>query len=254
MIEVAYRSHRVRMMLLNTLSLSIGVWYLGVLAAGSVLAQADPVEKEDDKNHPVTVDFGSIVSPCPVDELPALSVALTPTADATALLVRVDTTGLFSLATPGHPKTTSQPTTQPSVESRFRKVVKGVAHRMELPLVCLPDRQEGQLVLHVEARNARDEIINELEVALNGYAVQGRLYYGLQSPVALMQAHILDLEQAGLISPEESLRRRQELTTRRESARQPASPYHDANRDAGRQPGSRKDQLSETGSTERKDP
>ncbi|MCH7813265.1 MAG: hypothetical protein IID40_04510 [Planctomycetes bacterium] len=244
----------------NTIAFSCGAWSLSALAAGVVVAHADPADKEDDKNHPVTVDFGSMVSPCPVSELPPLSVVLTPTADAATLVVRVEAVGLFALATPGYANTASRPTTQPTMERRFRKVVKGDAHRMEWSLVCLPHRRTGRVVLHVEARDARDQIINQLEVALHGYAVRGQLYYGLQSPVALRQAHILDLERDGLITPKESLRRRQELTARRQGASQPPTPtdaepskpeevddgpradtdpHDDANRDAGRQPDSR---------------
>lgn len=206
----------------TTIACSFGAWCLGALAAGGVWAQADPAAKEADKNHPVTVDFGSMESPCPIGELPRLSVALTPTADAAALVVRIDAVGLFALATPGQAKTTSRPTTQPTVERRFRKVLRGLAVQMELPWVCLPDRPTGRLMLHVEARDAGERIINEVEVVLHGYAVRGRLYYGLQSPVALMQAHILDLEREGLITAKESLRRRQALTARRQSA--PPSP------------------------------
>lgn len=197
-----------------------GAWCIAVpFDAPAVAAQ-----KPGPKDHPAVIDLESIVSPCPVAEIPPLRVRITAIKDATILVVRLEASGALGLLAPASPKTSSRPTTMPAVARRFENIRRGAQRTLELPLVYLAGHETGALQVRVEARDADDRVIRFVVRELNAYAVDGKLYYGPQSLIVLMQTHVLDLERAGLITPQESLRRRQELATLRHKATPPTGP------------------------------
>lgn len=152
------------------------------------------------------LEISYIKSPAPINAVPAICLKITSKEDAESMDVRIESSGALSVRSPE----------TRSIRQRFTGISKGRAEIINLPLICLPEEENGKITINVEIRDAKNRLIKQpIKQEINGYLVDGLLYYGMDPTITLMQTYITDLQRAGKINTEESLRRRQDLITNR---------------------------------------
>ncbi len=177
---------------------------IAVLSGLLLLYPQSLYAKETD--HPLDIEINYIKSPSPINNIPPIGLKITPLEDAEILNVRIESSGALSVRSP-ETRTITQ---------RFAGVFIGRAEIINLPLICLPEGETGKVTITAELRDIKNRLIRQaVKYQINGYMVDGLLYYGEDPLITLMQTHIDDLHRAGRINTEESLRRRQDLTTYR---------------------------------------
>ncbi|HYG77675.1 MAG TPA: hypothetical protein VEK08_21900, partial [Planctomycetota bacterium] len=168
---------------------------------------------------PAVVKVDEVQSPAPAGLLPAIRLSLTPTHAAAKLVVRARASDLLTLvdAARGNAEVAS-------LTIDLGAVQQGVAFDVVLQLKSLAGAETGTLRLFIEAQDEAGWPTDAMELKFAALQADGKIYYGPGELFMLRQAHIADLEKQGLITPQESLRRRREYTTYRQKIDLPAPP------------------------------
>ena len=166
-----------------------------------------------DTHHPAEIAISGISGPVPVNAVPPITLKFTALQDASRLQVELNTGGCIVFAT-GNGSTTNRMLT---ALHRVRAYKTSTSMDVTLQLTAKP--REGDVEIRVAAFDENGKVLSRMQLRINGYVSDGKLFYGSSSMTKLKLLAIQDLEQRGAISHRERLQRQESLLRSNGTAR-----------------------------------